>query len=116
MSHLITRTIAVLVVTVALLSISRQAEAAGGNNPCVVYEVSTDSSGPTSQPVRLTLHCVNDSNQYTAGYATCSAASLEQVKLWSSYAVAAFLSGKRLYIYWDNTCGTRAISSIYLNN
>ena len=83
--------------------------APGTTNDCVIYDVAVDTNA-----TRLTLHCTNDPNHYTAGYAGCPAASADQIKAWHSQAMAALLSGKKVAIVWDNACGSRAMSGFVL--
>jgi hypothetical protein len=81
----------------------------GQTSNCVIWDVGTDTNG-----TRLTLHCTNDSNHYTAGYSGCAATSVEQVKQWHSQAMAALLAGKKVSLWWNDSCGTRAMSGFVM--
>jgi len=85
--------------------------ATGQTTNCVVYDVGVDTNG-----TRLTFHCVNDFKDYTAGYAGCPTAGIEQVKQWHSQAMAALLSGKKVNLWWNDSCGTRALSGFVMTN
>ena len=81
----------------------------GQTSNCVVFDVGVDTNGS-----RLTFHCFNDANDYTAGYAGCAQPGIEAIKQWHSQAMAALLSGKKVSLWWDNACGKRAISGFVM--
>jgi hypothetical protein len=98
----------------ALAAGSANASAAeGGTAHCTVSDIGSDNY---EGPMRTTIHCLNDTGHYTAGNVNCRAVSEEQQKMWVSMATAALLSGKKLTIYWDDSCGSRAIHTIYMFN
>jgi len=72
---------------------------ASSTSGCTVYDVGADTNA-----TKLTLHCVGDSHHYSTNYTTCPAVNTEQVKMWESMMMAALLSGKKLNIWWDDTC------------
>ncbi len=101
-------------ITLAAGAGSASAAGPGATMACTLVGVSADNS---ASPMRTTLSCLSDANLYSTGYGgTCPAISLELQKLWESMAMAALLSGKKLNIWWNDTCGSRAITSIQLAN
>src|SRR5262245_32876639 len=93
---------------IALVALPAMA-ATGTTNNCIIWDVGVDTNG-----TRLTLHCTNDVNHYTAGYSGCAAAGIEQIRQWHSQAMAALLAGKKVSIWWDNSCGSRAMSGFVM--
>ena len=86
--------------------------ATGVQNACTIYDVGVDTNG-----TRLTIHCVNDSNHYTAGYGgTCPVAGADQIKAWHSQAMAALLAGKKVNIWWNDACGSRAMTGFVMTH
>ena len=81
----------------------------GETHNCIIHDVSVDTN-----LTRLTLHCTNDGNHYTAGYAGCPARNADQIKAWHSQGMAALLAGKKVSIWWDNACGSRAMSGFVM--
>ena len=100
-----------IAVAAALVAVPFSARAVNGSTTaCVLWDVGTDTNG-----TRLTIHCTNDTNHYTAGYSGCSpAAGPEQIRQWHSQAMAALLAGKNVNLWWNDTCGTRALSGFVM--
>jgi hypothetical protein len=83
--------------------------ATGQTHNCVIFDISADTNAS-----RLTVHCTNDTNHYTAGYSGCPATNTAQIQMWHSQAMAAMLSGKKMSIWWDDACGSRAMSGFVI--
>jgi len=100
-------------VTLILATASNQANAAAGlKQGCTVYEVGTEANGTN---LKLTLHCTGDGNQYSANWGgTCPTVSADVVKTWQSAMMSGLLSGKQLNVAYDDACGSRAITNVYL--
>ena len=90
---------ATILTTIALGLVAGQALATQ-SNPCLIYDAKLSSN-----PTRLTFHCVNDDNHYTAGLSGCGTANTDQIKLWHAQVMAAMLSGKTSVIYYSSPSG-----------
>ena len=103
--------LATMVLSAALPS---SAKADGNFKGCLVNTVLVDNNGS-----RLIVTCSNDTNNYyTNPGGSCSASSADAVKLWESMAMSAFLSGKKVTIWYQSggTCTVRNIVSVQVTN
>ena len=65
--------------------------------------------------MRVTLYCNSDGFSYSINWGgTCPAINVDQQKVWQSMIQAAYLSGRKLNVWWDNACGSRAITAIQM--
>ena len=84
---------------------------AGSTVGCTVQNVFYD-------PGRLDVLC-DGVQYYTNPGGTCHTDSIDDVKIWYSMAMAAYLSGKRLSIAFEDpsgSCGSNTIWSLQISN
>jgi hypothetical protein len=104
-----------LVLMIALATGEGSAQAlASSTLGCTVYDVEADAVSNSSTAPRIFFHCVNDGNLYSVNDAPCFVVSADLAKQYSSMLTSALLSGKKLDLWWDNACGTRAITGMHL--
>ena len=96
----------------AAFSATRPADAVGILNSCVLSQIGLDSNG-----MRMKPYCSNDPSNvyYTNPGGSCATAPMDEVKMWHSMAMSAFLSGRRLNIVYDSTA-CRSIVNLDITN
>lgn len=88
------------------------AAATGSTLVCTVSSVSSDNA---AAPMRFSAWCNgNASLTYSIGYSGCQSNPTDLQKLWQSLLISAFLSGKKVNIWWDDSCGSRAINAVQI--
>ncbi len=104
--------LSVIGVSLALALVLLGGRAKAGTTPsCTVTSVFYD-------PGRLDVLC-DGVQYYTNPGGTCHTASIDDVKVWYSIAMAAYLSGKRLGISFEDpsgSCGNNTIWSLQIQN